>query len=152
MPFLGYFYYILYRTSSKKTRLKKEYYDDEQIIRKCRFYRSLFCDFSRADDHWEVTLALKSAAPCRCILAGVSRSRAFRQPVSRKSRESFLLSGWGSMRQPYTESAIYQLSDTAQRSGYYKGTQLSRGSLQYVSIEVTILGITFHTLSYFQWV
>ena len=37
------------------------------VIRKCRFYRSLFCDFSRADDHWEVILDLKYAPPCRCI-------------------------------------------------------------------------------------
>ena len=41
------------------------------VIRKCRFYRSLFCNFSCADGHWEVILALKSAAPCleiRCSL------------------------------------------------------------------------------------
>ena len=42
------------------------------------------------------------------LLAGVSRSRAFRQPFSRKSHESFVLSGWGSMHQPHIESTIYQ--------------------------------------------
>ena len=52
-------------------------YYDEQIIRKCPFYQSLFSNFSRADDHWEDILVLKSAAPCSCIL-----SRVFRQPVS----------------------------------------------------------------------
>ena len=45
------------------------------------------------------------------LLAGVSRSRALRQPVSRKSRESFVLSGWDSMCQPYIESAT-ALSDS----------------------------------------
>ena len=39
--------------------------DDDDVIRKCRFYRSLFCNFSRADDHWEGILDLKYAAPCR---------------------------------------------------------------------------------------
>ena len=33
----------------------------------------------------------------------LSCSRAFRQPVRRKCRESFVLSGCGSMRQPYIE-------------------------------------------------
>ena len=42
-------------------------YYDEQIIRKCHFDRPQFCDFYYADDHWEVTLVCKSAAPCRCI-------------------------------------------------------------------------------------
>ena len=78
-----------------------------KIIRKCRFYRSLFYNFSRADDHWEVTLALKSASPCR--FQG-QESRAFKQPVSRKSHERFVLSGWDSMCQPYIESAT-ALSD-----------------------------------------
>ena len=36
--------------------------------------------------------------------------RAFRQPVSRKHHESFVLSGWGSMHKPYIESAT-ALSD-----------------------------------------
>ena len=39
------------------------------------------------------------------LLAGVCRSTAFRQPVSRKSHESFVLSGWVRMCQPYIESA-----------------------------------------------
>ena len=69
------------------------------VIRKCCFYRSLFGNFYRADDHWEVIL-----------LADVSQSRAFRQPVRRKSSQSFVLSGWGSMCQPYIESAT-ALSD-----------------------------------------
>ena len=42
------------------------YYCDD-VIRKCRFYRSLFCNFYLPDDHWEVTVLFKSAAPCRCI-------------------------------------------------------------------------------------
>ena len=70
------------------------------IIRNYRFYRSLFCNFLHAKDHWEVIEALKCV-----LLAGVSLNRAFRQLVSRKSLESFVLSGWGSMRQPYIESA-----------------------------------------------
>ena len=37
------------------------------VIRECRFYRFLFCNFSCAGGHWEVIVALKSAAPCRCI-------------------------------------------------------------------------------------
>ena len=37
------------------------------VRRKCRFYRSLFGNFLRADDHWEVILDLKSAPSCRCI-------------------------------------------------------------------------------------
>ena len=41
--------------------------DDEQIIRKWRFYRSVFYNFLRADDHLDVMLTLKSASPCRCI-------------------------------------------------------------------------------------
>ena len=44
------------------------------VIRKCRFYRSLFGNFSRADDHWEVILDLKSAPPCRCIFLEVEPS------------------------------------------------------------------------------
>ena len=42
-------------------------YYDEQIIRKCPFYQSLFSNFSCADDHWEGILAMKSVRLCRCI-------------------------------------------------------------------------------------
>ena len=45
------------------------------------------------------------------LLAGVCQSRALRQPVCRKSRASFVLKGWNSLRQPYIESAT-TLSDT----------------------------------------
>ena len=48
-----YLIFLLHRTTLEKTHLKKEDYYDEAIIRKCHFYRSLFCDFSRADNHWE---------------------------------------------------------------------------------------------------
>ena len=58
----------------RRACLKKEYYDDdydddyaEQIIRKYRFDRFLFCDFCRADDRWEVIVVLKSAAHCKCV-------------------------------------------------------------------------------------
>ena len=37
------------------------------IVRKCRFSRSLFGNFSCADNHWNVILDLKSAFRCRCI-------------------------------------------------------------------------------------
>ena len=60
--------------------------------------------FHHVDDHWEVILALKSAAPCMCIYLEVYR--AFRQPVSRKSHEKFVLVGEVySMHHPYIESA-----------------------------------------------
>ena len=44
------------------------------VIRKCCFYRSLFCNFSRADDHWEGILALKCAAPCLQVYLEVEPS------------------------------------------------------------------------------
>ena len=37
------------------------------VIRKCRFSRSLFGNVSRADDHWEAILDLKFAFPCSYI-------------------------------------------------------------------------------------
>ena len=69
---------FIHRTAIEKTSLKKNCLMKEfiiiiiiiimKIVRKCCFYRSLFGSFSHADDHWEVILALKSAAPCRCML------------------------------------------------------------------------------------
>ena len=55
--------------SLERTHLKKEDYDDydEQIISKCNFDQSLFCDFYDVDDHWQVILALKYVAPYRFI-------------------------------------------------------------------------------------
>ena len=41
--------------------------DYDERYKMCRFYRSLFCNFLCADGHWELILALKSAAPCRCM-------------------------------------------------------------------------------------
>ena len=38
------------------------------------------------------------------FLTGVSRNRAFRLPVCKRSLESFVLSGSGSMCQPYIDS------------------------------------------------
>ena len=75
MLFFGIFIIFVHGTTLKKTRLKKNclkkeyyyYYDDDDVIRKCSFYRSLFGNFYRADDHWEVTLVFISAAPYRCI-------------------------------------------------------------------------------------
>ena len=48
---------------SRRSGRKLKYY-----IRKCCFYRSLFDNFLRAGDRWEVILTFKSAAPCRCML------------------------------------------------------------------------------------
>ena len=47
-----------------------------------------------ADDHWEQTLLFKSAL----FLANY--------PISKKSCEGFLLSGWGSMCQPYIQRVL----------------------------------------------
>ena len=41
----------------------------------------------------------------------ICQSRTFRQPVKREGHEIFVLSGWGSMRQPYIESTTVFSND-----------------------------------------